>query len=108
MLSSTKSTWVSTPTVRMPYLSIYRASFNDSEFAESSVAFDTATIMQLGFFMYPFTILITCSSMSFGWSPTGFFIMPGKSTKSKSNTFLEYSLILRGTLLMPLFWPHAF
>jgi hypothetical protein len=34
--------------------------------------------------------------------------MPGKSTKSKSNTFLEYSLILRGTLLIPLFWPHAF
>jgi hypothetical protein len=35
----------------MPYLSIYLASFNDYEFAESSVAFDTATMMQLGFFM---------------------------------------------------------
>jgi hypothetical protein len=108
MLSSSKSTWVRTPMVLRPSLSIYRASLRDSELAESSVAFDTATMMQFGFFMYPLTILMTCSSMSFGWSPTGFFMMPGKSTNKRSRTFLEYSRILKGTLLIPLFWPHAF
>lgn len=47
--SSTKSIWVSTPMVRIPSLSTSRASFNDYEFAESSVAFVTATIIQFGF-----------------------------------------------------------
>lgn len=46
--------------VLSPSLSIYLANFNDYELAESSVAFDTATIIQFGFFMYPFTILVTC------------------------------------------------
>jgi hypothetical protein len=39
------------PIVLNPYLSIYLANFNDYEFAESSVALDTATIIQFGFFM---------------------------------------------------------
>jgi len=51
MESSTKSIWVRTPIVRAPYLSTYLASFSDYELAESSVALDTATIMQLGFLM---------------------------------------------------------
>jgi len=51
ILSSTKSTWVKTPIVLIPSRSIYLANFKDSEFAESSIAFDTAIIMQFGFFM---------------------------------------------------------
>ena len=58
--------------VLIPYLSTSLANFNDYEFAESSVALETATIMQLGFFMYPFIIFTTCYSISFGWSPVGF------------------------------------
>ena len=73
MLSSSKSTWVNTPIVRRPSLSIYLANLRDYEFAESSVAFETATIIQFGFFMYPLTIFITCYSISLGWSPTGFY-----------------------------------
>lgn len=74
MLSSTRSTWVKTPIVLIPSLSISRANLRDYEFAESSVAFDTAIIMQFGFLMYPFIILRTCYSISFGWSPVGFWI----------------------------------
>ena len=48
-MSSTRSIWVRTPIVLIPYLSIYLANFNDYELAESSVALDTATMMQLGF-----------------------------------------------------------
>lgn len=46
--------------VLRPSLSIYLANFSDSELAESSVALETATMIQLGFFIYPLTILVTC------------------------------------------------
>lgn len=95
MLSSTRSTCVRTPMVRIPYRSIYLASFKDSELAESSVAFDTAIIMQFGFFIYPFTIFVTCSSMSFGWSPIGFWIdglLPSRFQGDPRVTSLALSL----------------
>jgi len=86
---STKSICVKTPIVLVPSLSTYLANFNDYEFAESSIALVTATTIQFGFLIYPFIILTTCYSMSFGWSPIGFFIIPGKSTRRRSKTFLE-------------------
>jgi len=46
--------FVETPIVRMAYLSTYLANFRDYELSESSVALDTATIMQFGFFVISF------------------------------------------------------
>jgi len=43
--------------------------------------------------------------MSLGWSPTGTFVNPGKSTNVRSKTFFENILIIIGYLEIPLFFP---
>ena len=49
-----------------------------------------------------------CYSMSFGWSPTGFLVTPGKSTSVKLIILLEK--ILRDIVLwlIPLLYPAYF
>lgn len=69
----------------MPSLSTSLANFSDYELAESSVAFDTATMMQLGFLMYPFIIFTTCYSISLGWSPIGFCLKPYLLSRFQAN-----------------------
>mmetsp|Transcript_15201 Transcript_15201/g.28925 ORF Transcript_15201/g.28925 Transcript_15201/m.28925 type:complete len:218 (+) Transcript_15201:1241-1894(+) len=83
---SMRSSFVRTPSVRDPSGSTSLASFSDSELARSAFAGETATMMELGLRMYLRDIARICCSMLAGWSPTGFFVIPGKSTRDRERT----------------------
>mmetsp|Transcript_4349 Transcript_4349/g.6392 ORF Transcript_4349/g.6392 Transcript_4349/m.6392 type:complete len:220 (-) Transcript_4349:406-1065(-) len=87
--SSIMSSFVSTPIVLFPCGSTLLAIFNASEFAISPFAGVTANIMQFCCFIKCNTMFLICSSMSFGWFPTGTFVIPGKSISVKFSTFGE-------------------
>lgn len=52
-------------------------------------------------------IVLIRPSISEGWSPTGTFVMPGKSTKVMSRTFGEKIFKCIGLSEMPLFAPAS-
>lgn len=103
--SSIRSTFVSTPIVRCPSGSTSRASFKPSEFAKSVFAAVTANMMALGFCICFNTISLICLSISLGWSPTGTFVRPGRSTSVRVRTLGEYIRRLIGAGDMPAFLP---
>ena len=55
----------------------------------SVLAADTARMMLLGLLMYVKHMSRMIFSISSGWSPIATFVMPGRSTKVKVNTFGE-------------------
>jgi hypothetical protein len=60
-----------------------------SELAKSEFAGVTARIRQEGSLIYDMIIVLIRASISEGWSPTGTFVMPGRSTSVMSRTFGE-------------------
>ena len=84
--ASIRSSFVTTPIVRSPAGSTRFASWIASEVAMSEVAAETARTIALGFSMYSSTIVRSCTSMSAGWSPTGTFVTPGRSTSERVST----------------------
>ncbi|KAH3665787.1 hypothetical protein OGAPHI_003975 [Ogataea philodendri] len=93
------------PMVLFPNGSTCLASFKDSELTKSTLAGETARMMEFGFEMYSKIKFLICLSISVGWSPIGIFVRPGKSTIVKLRTFGEYTFKLIGILLIPLFLP---
>lgn len=73
----------------LPSGSAFPAIWSASEFAKSEFAGVTARIRQLGFLMYDMIIVLIRASISEGWSPTGTFVIPGRSTSVISRTFGE-------------------
>ena len=62
------------------------AIFSASELAKSEFAGDTANIRQFGLVINCINMLLISISISAGWSPTGTFVMPGRSTRVKFST----------------------
>ena len=100
-----RSIFVNTPIVLVPSGSTSLASFNPSEFAKSVFAAVTARMMQAGLEMYFKSISRICFSMSRGWSPTGTFVKPGKSTRVSVSTLGEKIRRLIGSGEMPALRP---
>lgn len=100
-----KSTLVRTPIVRVPSGSTSRANLRPSEFAKSVLAAVTARIIQAGRDMYFRSISLICFSMSLGWSPTGTFVRPGKSTRVSVSTLGENMRRLMGCGEIPALRP---
>lgn len=73
----------------LPSGSAFPAIWRASEFAKSEFAGVTARIRQLGVLMYDMIIVLIRASISDGWSPTGTFVIPGRSTSVISRTFGE-------------------
>jgi len=102
------SNYVITPNVLVPCGSTSLANFNDSLLAKSSFPLLTANINEFLFLMYGIIKSNIFLSMSLGYSPTGFLVIPGKSTNMRSTTVGLPYFNLIGTLLMSLFFPHMF
>jgi hypothetical protein len=100
-----RSTLVRTPIVRVPSGSTSRAILRPSELAKSVLAGVTARTMQAGLEMYLKSISRICFSMSFGWSPTGTLVKPGKSTRVRVRTLGEKMRRLMGCGEMPALRP---
>ena len=91
--------------VRLPSGSTSRANLRPSELARSVLAAVTARMMAFGFVMYLRIISRICFSISFGWSPTGTLVRPGRSTSVRVRTLGEKIRRLIGTGDMPAFFP---
>ena len=102
-----KSIFVNTPIVLNPSGSTSRANFSPSELAKSVFAAVTAKMIHDGFEMNLRTISLICFSISFGWSPTGTFVKPGRSTRVSVTTFGENMRRLMGCGEMPAFCPSS-
>jgi hypothetical protein len=100
-----RSTLVKTPMVRCPSGSTSRASFRPSELARSVFAAVTARMMALDLLICFMTISRICRSISRGWSPTGTFVSPGRSTRVRVRTLGEYMRRLMGAGEMPALRP---
>uniref|UniRef100_A0A8W7Q0F7 Uncharacterized protein n=1 Tax=Anopheles coluzzii TaxID=1518534 RepID=A0A8W7Q0F7_ANOCL len=87
--ASIRSSLVSTASVRRPSGSTSFAILSASLVAMSVLAAVTASMIEFGFSMYFSTRSLICASMSSGWSPTGTFVMPGRSTSVRLTTFVE-------------------
>lgn len=74
---------------KLPSGSAIPAICKASELAKSAFAGETANIKQLGNLMYDIIIVRIRASISEGWSPTGTFVSPGKSTNVMSRTLGE-------------------
>lgn len=72
-----------------PWGSTSLASFSASEFARSVLAGVTAKIRQFSLVMNCMIISLIWYSISGGWSPTGTFVIPGKSISVRFNTVWE-------------------
>lgn len=72
-----------------PWGSTSFASFSASEFARSVLAGVTAKIRQFSLVMNCIIISLIWYSISGGWSPTGTFVIPGKSISVRFNTVWE-------------------
>ena len=57
-----------------------------SELARSALAGDTARMRQFSLVMNSNSMARICISMSGGWSPTGTFVMPGRSINVRFST----------------------
>mmetsp|Transcript_43927 Transcript_43927/g.139975 ORF Transcript_43927/g.139975 Transcript_43927/m.139975 type:complete len:251 (-) Transcript_43927:118-870(-) len=99
------SSLVITPMVRSPRGSAARAMLRASELARSTLAGETARMMQLPTCMYVLIMRRICSSMSLGWSPTGTLVMPGRSTRVMVSTCGEQILSRICLWLIPLLDP---
>lgn len=73
----------------LPWGSTSFASFSASEFARSVLAGVTAKIRQFSLVMNCIIISLIWYSISGGWSPTGTFVIPGKSISVRFNTVWE-------------------
>ena len=62
------------------------AIFNASELARSVFAGDIARIKHESFPMNSISMFRICTSISGGWSPTGTFVIPGRSINVRFNT----------------------
>ena len=102
---SIRSILVSTPIVLWPSGSTSLASFKPSELARSTLAAVTANMIALAFWICFRTISLICFSISLGWSPTGTFVRPGRSTRVRVRTLGEYIRRLMGCGEMPTFRP---
>lgn len=69
-----------------PWGSTSLASFRASEFARSVLAGVTAKIRQFSLVMNCIIISLIWYSISGGWSPTGTFVIPGRSISVRFNT----------------------
>ena len=78
---------------------------NYKNFAKSVFAAVTAKMIHDGFEMNLRTMSRICFSISFGWSPTGTFVKPGRSTRVSVTTFGENMRRLMGCGEMPAFLP---
>ena len=105
MTTYMRSIFVRTPIVLVPSGSTSRANFSPSEFAKSVLAAVTARMIHAGLEMYFANMSRICFSISLGWSPTGTFVKPGRSTRVKVRTLGEKILKLIGTGDMPAFFP---
>ena len=105
MTTYMRSTLVRTPIVLVPSGSTSRANFSPSEFAKSVLAAVTARMIHAGLEMYFNNMSRICFSISLGWSPTGTFVKPGRSTRVRVRTFGEKILRLIGNGDMPAFLP---
>ena len=81
-----------------------------SEVDISTLPMTTQRIIVLGSSIYLAHRLVVISSMLSGWSEpfTGTLVIPGKSTKLKSGTFLEYTVRIIGLSIIPLLLPASF
>ena len=70
----------------LPSGSTSLANLSASEVARSVLAAVTARMILLGLEMYCRHMSLICTSMSSGWSPTGTFVKPGKSTRVRLST----------------------
>lgn len=95
-LTHIRSTFVRTPIVLAPSGSTSRANLSPSLLAKSVFAEVTAKMIALGFVMYFKSMSLICRSISRGWSPTGTFVRPGKSTSVSVRTFGEKMRRLMG------------
>lgn len=100
-----RSTFVRTPMVLTPSGSTSRAILRPSELARSWLAGETARMIQADFEIYFINISRICFSISFGWSPTGTFVSPGRSTSVNVRTFGENMRRLMGCGEIPAFRP---
>ena len=91
--------------VLVPSGSTSLAIFSPSELAKSTFAAVTARIMHVGLDIYFISISLICFSISRGWSPTGTFVRPGKSTRVRVRTLGEYIRRLIGCGDIPAFLP---
>jgi len=89
MYTHMRSTLVRTPIVLVPSGSTSRAIFNPSELAKSVLAAVTAKMIHDGLVIYFINISLICLSISLGWSPTGTFVNPGRSTNVSVRTLGE-------------------
>ena len=91
--------WPSTKSAikNLPSGSTSFAIFNASELAKSEFAGDTANIRQFGLVINCINMLLISISISAGWSPTGTFVMPGRSTRVKFSTkiYIKKNLLVR-------------
>ena len=94
-----------TPMVLVPSGSTSRANFNPSELAKSVFAAVTARIMHAGLDIYFISMSLICFSISRGWSPTGTFVRPGRSTSVRVRTLGENIRRLIGCGEIPAFLP---
>lgn len=69
-----------------PSGSKFIASFSDSLLAKSLFALDTDRMIEFGCFAYLMHKFRMRSSISSGWSWTGIFVMPGRSTNVRFST----------------------
>ena len=96
-------TWSKNPPSGSAIPAIWRA----SELAKSEFAGVTAKMRQVGVLIYDMIIVLIRASISEGWSPTGTFVMPGRSTSVISRTFGEKILSRICLSETPLFPPAS-
>ena len=77
------------------------ASLSASEVARSVLAADTARMIEFGLEMYLRHKSLINASMSCGWSPTGTFVTPGRSTRVRVTTLGEKILRRIGSGQIP-------
>lgn len=81
----------------LPWGSTSFASLRASELARSVLAGVTARIRQLSLVMNCIIMSLICCSMSTGWSPTGTFVIPGRSMRVRFSTAQSEECKIRRT-----------